>query len=197
MIPRHLTIGVAVMLVISLGAGFYAWRMRGRATTPAVASKQPLPPPASGPTEQATLYVADDSSGTLHAMPIRIALPAGRQERAEELLRGLLDIYLGKSSPHVLGAGSEIRAVYLVDPGLVVIDLNAAFANTHRSGILVEELTLASLVASLRANIPGITQVRILVDGKERETLAGHADLTRTYDLSAMNQLVSDMTPQQ
>ncbi len=197
MIPRHLTIGVAVMLVISLGAGFYAWRMHKNANTPAAAGKQPLPPPAAGPTEQATLYVADDSSGTLRAMPIRISLPAGRQERAEELLRSLLDVYLSKASPHVLGAGSEIRGVYLVDPGLVVIDLNAAFANTHRSGVLTEELTIASLVGSLRANIPGITQVRILVDGKERETLAGHADLTQAYDLSAMNQLISDMTPQQ
>jgi len=196
MIPRHLTIGVAVMLTIALGMGFYAWRMRGRVNTPVATNKQVLPPPPSGPTEQATLYVADDSGGTLRAMPIRISLPAGRQERVEELLRALLDIYLGKYSPHVLGSGSEIRGVYLVDPGLVVIDLNATFANTHRSGVLVEELTIASLVGSVRANIPGITQVRILVDGKERETLAGHADLTHAYGLSAMNELVSDMTPQ-
>ncbi len=74
--------------------------------------------------------------------------------------------YLDKSSPHPLGTGSEVRNVYLVDPGLAVIDVNTAFANGHRSGILVEELTIASLVQTLSANIPGITRVKILVDGK-------------------------------
>ncbi|HXY04076.1 MAG TPA: GerMN domain-containing protein, partial [Terriglobales bacterium] len=77
--------------------------------------------------------------------------------------------------------------------GLAVIDLNAALANGHRSGVLVEELTIASLVASLSANIPGITRVKILVDGNERDTLAGHADLTNFYDISAVNQLVAQL----
>ncbi|HXY16214.1 MAG TPA: GerMN domain-containing protein [Terriglobales bacterium] len=194
MIPRHLLIAVVVMFAVALGMIFYAWRMQGRAVkTEVSANAEPVGPPASGPTEQATLHVAYDDVGILRSRVVRIALPAGRQERAEELLRALLDIYLGKSSPHILGAGSEIRGVYLVDPGLAVIDLNAALANGHRSGVLVEELTIASLVASLSANIPGITRVKILVDGNERDTLAGHADLTNFYDISAVNQLVAQL----
>jgi hypothetical protein len=59
--------------------------------------------------------------------------------------------------------------------------VNAAFADQHRSGILVEELTVASIVKTVGANINGVTSVRFLVDGKERETLAGHADLTDSY----------------
>jgi hypothetical protein len=35
--------------------------------------------------------------------------------------------------------------------------------------------------------------VKILVGGKERETLAGHADLTGFYDVSAVNQLVGEL----
>lgn len=194
MIPRHLLIAVAVMLAVALGMTFYAWRMRGRANRAEVrGNTQPVAPPAAGPSEQATLYVAYDDVGTLRPTVVRIPLPAGRQERAEELLQALVDLYLDKSSPHVLGAGSEIRGVYLVDPGLAVIDLNAAFANGHRSGVLVEELTLASLGGSLSANIPGISRIKILVDGKERETLAGHVDLTNCYDISAVNQLVAQL----
>jgi hypothetical protein len=194
MIPRQLMIAVAVMVAIALGMSFYAWRMRGRVEqAEAPANMQPVAPPASGPTEQATLYVAYDDAQVLRPRAVRIPLPAGRQERAEELLRALLEIYLDKSSPHVLGTGSEIRGVYLVDPGLVVIDLNAAFANGHRSGVLVEELTMASLVGSLSANIPGITRIKILVDGKERDTLAGHVDLTSFYDVAAVNQLVAQL----
>jgi Sporulation and spore germination len=195
MIPRHLIIAVSVLVAIALGMSVYAWRMRGRVmragNTPA--SAQPVAPPAAGPTEQVTLYVAYDDTGTLRPRAARIPLPSGRQERAEELLRTLLDIYLDKSSPHVLGPGSEIRGVYLVDPGLAVIDLNAAFANGHRSGVLVEELTMASLVKTLSDNLPGIQRIKILVDGRERDSLAGHVNLTAFYDLAGINQLVAQL----
>lgn len=189
MIPRHLILGAVVMITLALGMSFYAWHMRGGASQPDDASTQPLGPPVSGPTELVTLYVAYDDGGVLLAQRAKIPLPAGRQERAGELLRALLNTYLDKSSPHRLAAGSEIRDVYLVDPGLAVIDLNAAFADGHRSGVLIEELTVASLVETISANIPGVTRVKILVDGKERDTLAGHSDLTNFYNVAAVSQL--------
>jgi hypothetical protein len=64
---------------------------------------------------------------------------------------------------------------------LAVIDLRSSFVNQHPSGIEVESLTLLSIVGTLHANLPQIEQVRFLVDGQPRETLAGHADLLRTY----------------
>ena len=116
-----------------------------------------------------------------------------RQQRAEALLHALIALYLDKSSPHPLAPGSDIRSVYLVDPGLAVIDVNAAFADGHRSGVLSEELTVASLIQTLSANISGILKVKILVEGKERETLAGHADLSDFYDVAAINQLTAQL----
>jgi hypothetical protein len=194
MIPRHLIITVALMLAVVLGMSLYVWRMRGRvAPSEPATDARPVAPPVSGPTEQVTLYVAYDDPGVLRAQSARIPLPAGRQERAQELLRALLGLYLDKSSSHPLGGGAEILDVYLVDPGLAVIDTNAAFADSHRSGILVEELTVASLVETLSANIPGITRVKILVNGKERDTLAGHADLADFYDVSAVGQMVAQL----
>jgi hypothetical protein len=120
-------------------------------------------------------------------------MPSGRQQRAEELLRALLSIYLDKNSPHHLGAGAEIRSVYLVDPGVAVIDLNSAFADTHRSGVLVEQLTVASLIQTVSVNTPNLLKVKILVDGKQRDTLAGHADLSSYYDVAAVNQLATQL----
>jgi len=195
MIPRHLMLGVSVMLAIALGMSFYVWHMRGRADggEPSAANSLPLAPPVSGSTEQVTLYVAYDDAGVLRPRQVRIPLPAGRQERAAELLHALLNLYLDKFSPHPLGAGSEIRDVYLVDPGLAVIDLNAAFSDGHRSGLLVEELTVVSLAETLSANLPGITRIKILVDGRERDTLAGHADLSNFYDVSALSQLLAQL----
>jgi hypothetical protein len=64
---------------------------------------------------------------------------------------------------------------------LAVIDLRSNFVNQHPSGVEVESLTLLSIVGTLHANLPQIEQIRFLVDGQPRETLAGHADLLRTY----------------
>ena len=195
MIPRHFYIAVSVLLAAVLGMSIYAWHMRGRAASTPVAATdtRPVVPPVAGPSEQVTLFVAYDDVGILHVQGARIALPSVRQERAEELLRALLAIYLDKSSPHPLPVGSDIRSVYMVDPGLAVIDVNAAFADGHRSGVLSEELTVMSLIQTLSANIPGIQKVKILVEGNQRDTLAGHADLSAFFDVSAVNQLASQL----
>jgi hypothetical protein len=195
MIPRHLAIALAVLLVAVLGLSVYAWHMRKTVTSAPGASTdtRPLAPPVAGPTERVTLFVAHDNDGSVRAESAQIPMPSGRQERAEELLRALLSLYLDKSSPHPLGEGADLRGVFLVDPGVAVIDLNGAFADTHRSGILVEELTIVSLIHTISANTQGILRVKILVDGKERDTLAGHADLSSFYDVSAVNQLAAQL----
>lgn len=195
MIPRHLLIGVVFLLLGAFGLTIYAFRMRGRVTqaSSGATDVRPVAPPAQGPTERVTLYIAWDDAGVLHPQTVNIPLPAARQQRAEELLRALVSNYLDKNSTHPIPAGSEIRAVYLVEPGLAVIDLNPIFANGHRSGVLEEELTVTSLIQTLTANLPGILKVKILVDGKERDTLAGHADLSTFYDAAAVSQLVQEM----
>ncbi len=66
-------------------------------------------------------------------------------------------------------------------PELAVVNLSGSFAASHPSGIETEMLTVLSICDTLHASLPRVTQVRFLVDGQERATLAGHADLTRTY----------------
>jgi spore germination protein GerM len=195
MIPRHLLIGIAFLLMGALALTLYAFHMRGGVSqvSSAATDVRPVAPPVSGPTERVTLFVAWDDAATLHQQVVNIPLPAARQQRAEELLRALVTLYLEKNSTHPIPPGSEIRAVYLVEPGLAVIDLNPAFANSHRSGVLEEELTVMSLIQTLTVNLPGILKVKILVDGKDRDTLAGHADLSTFYDAAAVTQLVQEM----
>jgi hypothetical protein len=196
MIPRHLAIGFAVLLAAALGLSVYAWHMRKNAVAPPAAAAvdtRPLAPPVSGPSERVVLFIAHDDDGTLRGESAQIPMPSGRQQRAEELLRALLSIYLDKNSPHRLGPGSDIRSVYLVDPGVAVIDVNSAFADTHRSGVLVEELTLASFIQTVAVNTPNLLKIKILVDGKERDTLAGHSDLSSYYDVAAVNQLATQL----
>jgi Sporulation and spore germination len=194
-IPRHFIIALALLVAAVLGMSIYAWHMRGRAAATPVASAdtRPVVAPIAGPTERVTLWVAYDDIGLLRAQSAQIPLPSGRQQRAEELLRALIALYMDKSSSHPLPPGSDVRSVYLVDPGLAVIDINAALADGHRSGVLAEELTVASLIQTVSANVPGILKAKILVEGKQRETLAGHADLSNFFDVSAVNQLTTQL----
>jgi hypothetical protein len=80
-------------------------------------------------------------------------------------------------------ASTDPGALQPQSPGgeLAVVNLRSSFVSQHPSGVEVESLTLLSIIGTLHANVPQIEQVRFLVDGQPRETLAGHADLLRTY----------------
>ena len=89
----------------------------------------------------------------------------------------------GDNPPSSPVASTDPGALQPQSPGgeLAVVNLRSSFVNQHPSGVEVESLTLLSIIGTLHANVPQIEQVRFLVDGQPRETLAGHADLLRTY----------------
>ncbi len=196
MIPRHLKIMAAILVVVAVILGIYTFRLKHRAEgkqTRVALDQLPVAPPVTGQTSPATLYVADDRTGLLTRTTVSIPLPADSSERTQQILRNLLTLYQTSPSPHTIGEGADVNDVYFVKNGLVVVDFNSAFAEKHPSGILAEELTVASIVATLRANNPEIRTVKILVNGKDRETLAGHADLETPLDAANFIQVVKDL----
>ncbi len=192
---RRVLVMFAILVVVAAALGYYAYHLKKRvaeeeqrlATQPAI-----LAPPANGPTALVTLYVASDSTGNLSRTQQNISLPQERSERDRTILRALLSSYTQSSSSHPIGAGSDVRDVFIMPDNTAIVDVTAAFADAHPSGVLAEELTIASIVSTLNANDPQINRVKILVDGKERETLAGHADLRRFYLASGIGQLMKD-----
>jgi hypothetical protein len=88
-----------------------------------------------------------------------------------------------KPTPEESSAAGETASNEPHVPGgqLAVINLHGSFADHHPSGVEPETLTIDSILGTLYANFPRIEQVRFLVDGRPRDTLAGHADLVRTY----------------
>jgi hypothetical protein len=190
MMPRHVTIAVALLVVAVFLTGFYVLQLKQKAEQAAQRTDtRPVAPPVAGPEEPVTLTIAYDDDAVFRKRQVSIPLPPERTERAREVLRALLAEYTQKPSPHPLGDGADIREVFLVDD-LAIVDLNPIVADAHRSGAFVETLTVTSMVETLSQNIPGIRRVRFLVDGKERETLAGHADLMATYDVKQVDELV-------
>jgi spore germination protein GerM len=196
MIPRHLKIVTAILMVVAGVLGYYVFHLKHRAEkaqAKTVTDVLPVAPPITGPTSTATLYVADDHTGLLTRTSVTIPLPPDSSERTQQILRNLLTLYQTTPSPHSIGEGADVKDVYFVNGGLVVVDFNSAFADKHPSGILAEELTVASVVATLRANNPEVSKVKFLVEGKDRETLAGHADLETPLDAANFTQMVKDL----
>jgi hypothetical protein len=191
-VSRKLLVAVLLLTIAVLGLGIYVWHL-GRSASqipPQAADARPVSPPIAGPPTSVILFVPNDDDARLVKEQVTIALPPASSERGREILKALLARCQAQGSPHPIDAAAGINGVYLTDSGLAVVDANAAFAEGHRSGILVEELTLASVTETLAANLPNVTRVKFLIDGKERTTLAGHADLSDAYELAAAAQLV-------
>jgi hypothetical protein len=201
MIPRYQTILFTVLLVASIVMSVVLWQLRERAHQRMIAGQDSAPTraPEVAPSEQATLVVANDSDSSLLAQVHSLPLPDDAGARARAVLGKLLDLYAAPDAAHpVPGGGSSVSQVFLLPapeipggaslpnaqqsgPQLAVVNLTGSFAASHPSGIETETLTVLSICGTLRANLPSVTQVRFLVDGQQRATLAGHADLTRTY----------------
>jgi len=200
MIPRYQKILFVVLLVVSIAMGTILVRLRERAHDQLLKGEDlaPTVAPAVAPEVQATLMVANDTDGTLLSEAHSLPLPKDNEARARALLEKLLEIYAGAGAMHpVPGTPRAVLQVFLLpEPGsaegkgktggqgggqLAVVNLAGAFADGHPSGILTESLTVESICGTLHANLPQVAEVRFLVDGQPRATLAGHADLTRTY----------------
>jgi len=198
-IPRYQKVLFVILLIAALGMGFKLWQLRDRAHKRLLTGQTiaPTAAPVVAPAEQATLVVANDLDNSLMPQMHSLPLPADRGARARAILGKLLDLYAAPESTHEIpGGAASVDQVFLVpaqrakDPGdeLAVVNLTGTFAASHPAGLETESLTVLSICATLRANFPNIKEVRFLVDGVDRPTLAGHADLTRTY-------LTSDAAP--
>jgi len=71
-----------------------------------------------------------------------------------------------------------LRAFYLTKQGIAYVDLTGGIRENHPGGINAEMFTIFSVVNSLILNVEDIDAVKILIDGNEARTLAGHIDLT-------------------
>jgi len=194
MIPRHFQITISFLLVAILIAGIYITQLRHAEETK---TQQGLTaragaPEGRGEEETIKVLVAYDDDLALRWRKTQAFIPEQRDLRAQAVLRALLTQYLQTPSPHPLGKGADIKDVYFLNDDTLLIDTNAQFADGHPSGVLLEQMTLTSLIETLTANVPGISKVKFLVEGKERETLAGHADLMSFYQVSAVHELARE-----
>lgn len=182
-----------LLLCVVMAAVLIRLRNRAQDRLQEEATSAPAMRTATGtPPSAVTLYVPNDLDASLTAVQRSIPLPEDANARAQVLLQALVQAFDTPGSTHPMQVSQGINEVYLLPAPaaagqtksggeLAVVDLSSALAAAQPSGIEPETLTIEAMLATLHANMPEITEVHFLVDGQPRETLAGHADLTRTY----------------
>lgn len=124
---------------------------------------------------QVKLYVLGPSGRELATETREIPLATSVQEQAKAVIRLLLQ----RSA--AIPSGVKLRDLFITSQGIAYVDLSQELISNHPGGSSAEELTVYSLTQTLVANFPAIKTAKILVEGREIQTIAGHLDLTVPY----------------
>ncbi len=192
MIPRYQKIFFWVLLLASAIMATYLIRLHEKTQDRLLATVErvPLSAPDTATVTPVTLMVANDYDGSLTPLQQDIELPDQPNTRARFLLNQLLTEYAKPNALHAIAQNAGVDDVFLMpmtvardglSGTMAIVNLSGSLAQVHPSGIEPETMTLLSIIGTLHANLPEITEVRFLVDGEPRDTLAGHADLLRSY----------------
>jgi hypothetical protein len=147
--------------------------------------RAPQPAEAGAPPQQeperkitATLFYISQDGLRLVSTKREVPFGANTSDQARRILEEALK---PAPAPYVnaVPGGTTLRAVFVTGRGEAYVDLTREVADKHTGGSLDELFTVYSVVNALTVNLPAITAVQILVDGKEVDTLAGHVDLRR------------------
>ena len=169
---------VAAIAAAAIAGGWLLFvglpRWYGSRTTEATPTSAAAPTPERKIT--ATLYYISEDG--LSLVGVQREVPFG--DPVDEQARRILEAQLGGAPQPFSSAIPEattLRSLFLSDKGHAFVDLSGDARAKHTGGALDELFTIYAIVNALTVNLPAITRVQILVDGREVDTLAGHVDL--------------------
>jgi hypothetical protein len=134
----------------------------------------PVPPPA---VTVATLYYVSEDGLSLVGAEREISFGDPIVEQARRIVEAQLREAPPAPLASAIPAGTALRGLFISERGDAFVDLSGDVTAKHLGGALDELFTVYVLVNALTVNLPAITRVQILIDGKETDTLAGHVDL--------------------
>lgn len=106
-----------------------------------------------------------------------------RKEKEEDVGRLIInELFKGPTNEKLHSAipeGTTLREIYIYE-GVIYVDMSGEIVKNHPGGSSAEIATIFSIVNTLSFNLPQFS-VKILIDGKECETLAGHISLEEPF----------------
>ena len=181
--PRRVAIGVTIAVIVIFAAlVFFAKRglpnLGRSATSPAPVAAAPAVPAPPGRKIKARLfYVAEDGT-RLASVERDVPYGEGADEQAREIIAAQIAPVV-EPLVSAIPPGTTLRAVFITKTGDTYVDLSRDVRAAHPGGTVNELLTVYTIVNALTVNLPAVTAVQVLVDGKEVDTLSGHVDLRR------------------
>lgn len=176
----RLAMAVVAIALIAAGGGAYLWYRTAGAPQPVqVQQQETAPAPKPNEPFMATLYLP--AEGKLGAAVVAVERDPDVQLQAREAVAAVLAGDQGGKTAVLKEL--KLRALYLDAAGTVYLDLSplAAGQKEVRASVQEELLAVYALVNTVTQNFPEVRQVRVLVDGREAQTLAGHIDLSRSF----------------
>ncbi|RPI50576.1 MAG: hypothetical protein EHM55_21055 [Acidobacteria bacterium] len=174
-----LYIGLAAVLAIGLIL-LAVLGPRWLATVPEEAAAPPAPE-AEARKIRARLFYVDEQGTGLTGVEREVLYGEGTVEQAKRIIEAQL-----AAAPEPLASaipeGTKMRTVFFTKAGEMYVDLSTELRQNHPGGTTSEILTVYTIVSALTSNLPAITSVQILIDGREVDTLAGHLDLRRPIE---------------
>jgi germination protein M len=175
-------IGVALLLLGAWGLTIALERIMGSPDRPPAGASQAGPPQGSpAPTRHITATLFYGSEDGQFLVPVQREVPFG--DGSLEQGRQIVLAQLQQTAPAPLVAavppGTTLRSFYVTERGDAFVDLGPEIAANHPGGSMAELFTVYAIVNAVTGNLPAISRVQILVDGREVDTLAGHIDLRR------------------
>jgi len=121
------------------------------------------------------LYFSDEKGSFLLAEKRMLFHNEDPAEMGRAILEDLIRGPRGKLS-RTIPEGTSLNAIYVSRDGTAFVDFSDSLRENHPGGSQTEFLTVYSIVNSLALNIPQVNSVKILIEGRETMTLAGHID---------------------
>lgn len=197
--PRHIKISLIVLGIgFAVCLGFFVdvvGRVRNLVNeveteeNPFSSPVQPLYAPTDPPMNAKVFFPSTGGSALLTAEDETIFRSAEVVNRAKQILQKLQDGPHASAMFPSLPKDTKVQDIFISEQGIAFIDFSNAISTNHPGGLLNELATIYSIVNSLTYNIEEIKQVKILIGGVEKETLAGHCLLLlpMAMDLSITN----------
>jgi hypothetical protein len=201
--PRHIKIGLIVLAIgFTISLGFFVdvvGRIRSMVNNEKETTENPFTPPVAPlfkpedpPMPVKIFYPTRDGSILLSTEEQTIFQSAELVNRAKQILQKLQEGPVSAALAPALPKDAKVEEIFIADNGTAFIDFTSTIATNHPGGILNEQATIYAIVNSLTYNLPQIQDVKILIGGTEKETLAGHVLLLLPLQ---MDLSITDVTP--
>jgi Sporulation and spore germination len=154
----------------------------------------PAPGRSGGPMVKAKMFWGTRAQdGTLKAVTVDLPLSDDPVLKAKQVLNTLLAGPVDQEA-RTLPPDAALLAFYILPDGTAVADFSEPLGTSIPSGIQSEQTAVDSITRTLEANVPQVQRLKILIHGQEVDTLAGHLDLTQTFQVN-MNRLATQPAP--